>query len=82
MSSFSVTDISGAIMQQQARPNERSGHCTCAAQDVRPHIYTSLFSYFAGFDYVGAQHELRKNGQEKFIQNLLTEILTEVCLSV
>lgn len=80
MSSFSVTDISGAIMQQQARPNERSGHCTCAAQDVRPHMHISVFDYFAGFDHVGAQHEL--NGQEKFIQNLLTEILTEVCLSV
>lgn len=34
MSSLSVTDISGAIVQQQARPDKRSGHCTCTAQNV------------------------------------------------
>lgn len=33
MFSTLVTDISGAIMQQQARPNKRSGHRTCAAQN-------------------------------------------------
>lgn len=50
MSSLLVTDISGAIMQQQTRPNERSGHCTCAPQNV------SVSSCSAGFHFAAAQH--------------------------
>lgn len=42
MSPFSVTDVSGAIMQQQARPNKWSGHCTCATQNVRAHVHLNI----------------------------------------
>lgn len=57
MSSFLVADIPGAIVQQQARPNKRIGHCTCSTQNVRAPTCTSVCC----FDHVDAQHEHMKS---------------------
>lgn len=57
MSSLLVADIPGAIMQQQAWPNKRIGHCTCSTQNVRALTCTSVCC----FDHVDAQHERMKS---------------------
>lgn len=72
MSSLLVTDISGAIMQQQTRPNERSGHCTCAPQNV------SVSGCSAGFHFAAAQHftdECEKIVRKNSNRNRLTVML-------